>query len=122
MKIFVLYCFVGVLNTLIGFGIIFVLIFFGVFAELANFLGYFIGIVCSFFLNDVITFSQVKINKKKGLFKFILSMGSAYIINFLVFFMSYRVFEINVYLSQIIAGGGYTICGFFMSKNKIWKK
>lgn len=116
------YCLIGVINTCIGFGIIFVLVFLGVFAELANFLGYCVGTICSFFLNNRITFAQVRIDKKRGLSKFFLSMGVAYLINLIVLSVSYRFFGINIYFSQIFAGISYTLCGFLMSKFFVWKK
>lgn len=122
MKSFFLYCLVGVFNTFVGFGVIFALTFLGLMPEAANFLGYCIGIVCSFFLNNAITFSQSKISKAKGLSKFALSMGVAYFVNLGVLFLSYRVFELNVYLAQAFAGVSYTLCGFVLSKVFVWKE
>lgn len=122
MKSFFLYCLVGVINTFIGFGIIFILTFIGILPELANFLGYCIGIVCSFFLNNKITFSDNKVDKARGLLKFATSMGVAYLVNLAVLFLSYRIFGLNVYLSQILAGGSYTLCGFLLSKFFIWRE
>lgn len=121
MKYFFLYCFVGIINTFIGFGIIFFLTFLGFVPELANFLGYCIGIVCSFFLNNKITFSDKKINKSQGLLKFAGSMGVAYLVNLIILFLSYRIFELDVYFSQVLAGSGYTLCGFLLSRGFVWK-
>ncbi|RDU72120.1 GtrA family protein [Helicobacter brantae] len=122
MKSLLLYCLVGVMNTCIGFGIIFALTFLGILPELSNFLGYFFGIIFSFFLNNAITFSQNKIDKKQGLIRFILSMSIAYLINLAVLFLSYRVLEIDVYFSQILAGASYTLCGFLMSRFFVWAR
>lgn len=121
MKNFILYCLVGVINTLIGFGVIFLLIFLGILPEVANLLGYCVGIICSFFLNNAITFSQTRVEKKRGLPKFILSMGVAYLVNLIVLSVSYRFFGINIYFAQIFAGASYTLCGFLMSKIFVWK-
>lgn len=122
MKSFFLYCLVGVINTCVGFGIIFFLTFLGLIPELANFLGYCIGVVCSFFLNSKITFSDKKVDKTHGLLKFAGSMGVAYLVNLVVLFLSYRIFGLNVYLSQILAGGSYTLCGFLLSKFFVWRE
>lgn len=122
MKSFFLYCLVGVINTFIGFGIIFILTFVGILPELANFLGYCIGIVCSFFLNSKITFAKNKVSKNKGLLKFATSMGVVYLVNLVALFLSYRIFGLNVYLSQILAGGSYTLCGFLLSKFFVWRE
>lgn len=122
MRKFFLYCLVGVLNTFIGFGIIFALTFVGILPELANFLGYCIGIVCSFFLNNKIAFARNKVKNSLGLLKFALSMGVAYLLNLLVLFLSYRISGLNVYLSQVLAGGSYTLCGFLLSKFFVWRE
>lgn len=122
MRHLALYCLVGTINTFIGFGIIFVLTFLGVLPELANFLGYCIGIVCSFFLNNKITFSDKKTNKSQSLLKFAGSMGVAYLVNLAVLFLSYRIFGLNVYLSQILAGVSCTLCGFLLSKFFVWRE
>lgn len=50
------YPLVGILNTIIGFGIIFGLMFTGVSPEISNLSGYSIGIVISYILNKIFTF------------------------------------------------------------------
>lgn len=122
MRKFFLYCLVGVLNTFVGFGIIFALTFLGILPELANFLGYCMGIICSFFLNNKITFAKNNVKKSQGLLKFSFSMGVAYLLNLLVLFLSYRFFGLNVYFSQILAGVSYTLCGFVLSKSFVWRE
>lgn len=111
------YLLVGVLNTLIGFGTIFLLIFVGVLPELANFLGYVIGIICSYFLNKTFTF---KSQKSGDFLPFVLSMIIAYVLNFIAFVILFRLLGVNVYVSQIIAGGIYTLSGFLLSKFFVW--
>lgn len=112
----------GVINTFIGFGLIFLLTFCGLVPELANLLGYCVGIICSFFLNNAITFSGQKTKKVQGFFRFALSMGIAYLVNLATLFVGYRFLGINVYLSQILAGGSYTLCGFLLSKFFVWRE
>ena len=112
------YLLVGVVNTGVGFGAIFLLIFWGLLPELANLLGYVIGILCSYTLNRTFTFQS----KKKGDFlPFILSMGIAYVLNLLAFVLFFRGIGINVYLSQILAGAVYTLGGFLLSKFFVWR-
>lgn len=119
MKYFLLYCLVGILNTIIGFGVIFLLTFYEVMPELANFLGYCIGIICSFFLNSFFTFKQ-KSTPTKMLY-FIIAMGISYTINLIVLIIAHRIIGLDVYLSQILSGISYTLTGFILSKFYVWK-
>jgi putative flippase GtrA len=44
------YGIIGVINTLIGYGVLFYLTYIGVLAELSNLFGYVVGFVVSYFL------------------------------------------------------------------------
>lgn len=115
------YGLVGVFNTLFGYSIIFSLMYLGLIPELSNLIGYFFGIIVSYYLNKYFTF-QKKQKSKKEFIQFVLSMGIAFIVNFIVLFISYRIFNINPYLSQIIAGVFYTLTGFILSKYWVFKE
>ncbi len=56
VKEFLKYNLVGVINTLVGFGIIFILMFLGLSPILSNAIGYLIGSSISFILNSTIYF------------------------------------------------------------------
>ncbi len=114
---FIKYATIGLFNTFIGYGIIFILFYFGIFPELSNFIGYFIGFFVSYFLNKKYNFKS-KNEHKKDFPKFILSMIIAYLLNLLILIICYRFLGMNVYLSQILAGFVYMIVGYFLSK--IW--
>ena len=119
MLVFGKYLLVGVVNTLIGFGFIFLFVFLGLGAELANLLGYCIGITCSYFLNKYFTF---KARAKNDFLKFILSMLLAYGVNLLVLIVCFRFLSWDIYLSQCLAGVSYTLVGFLLSKGFVWGK
>lgn len=112
---FVRYLFVGLFNTLFGFGIIFILMYYGVLAEIANLIGYFFGILLSYLLNKYFTFRS-KNSHKNEFYKFIIAMGIAYLINLCALSISYRILHIDKYLSQIIAGICYTISGYLLNR------
>lgn len=112
---FLKYGLIGIFNTLVGYGLTFYLFYVGIVPEIANFLGYFIGFFVSYFLNRKFNFKSNN-EHKKDLPKFIASMGSAYVVNLVMLFLCYRIFEINVYLSQIVAGVFYILVGYLMSK------
>lgn len=114
---FIKYGLIGIFNTLVGYGLTFYLFYIGIVPEVANFIGYFVGFFVSYILNKKFNFKSNNTHKQ-DLPKFLISMSMAYIVNLIVLFVSYRVFEVNVYLSQIIAGIFYILVGYLMSK--IW--
>ena len=119
MLVFGKYLLVGVVNTFIGFGFIFLFVFLGIGAELANLLGYCIGIACSYFLNKYFTF---KAQAKNDFLKFTLSMTLAYGVNLLVLIVCFRFLSWDIYLSQCFAGASYTLVGFLLSRGFVWRK
>lgn len=120
MKQFLLYGIIGIFNTLIGTGTILLATYLGLMPEWANFLGYCLGIFCSYYLNSRYTFKSH--STSWGLVKFYVAMGSAYIVNLIVLILCFRIFLWNVYISQFLACGSYTLCGFFLSKGFVFKK
>ncbi|PAF43946.1 GtrA family protein [Helicobacter sp. 11S02596-1] len=114
---FVLYLLVGAINTIVGFGIIFILMAMGVNIELSNLLGYACGLVCSYLLNKTFTFKS-KNTHAKDLTRFLIAMGIAYSINLAILSLSYRFFGINAYVAQVLAGIFYVIGGYCL--NRFW--
>ncbi|TLD83887.1 GtrA family protein [Helicobacter sp. MIT 11-5569] len=120
MKQLLLYGIIGIFNTFIGMGTIFLLTYLGTRAELANFLGYILGIYCSYYLNSRFTFKAN--SNTKGLIKFFLTMGIAYLINLIVLILCFRILLLNVYIAQFLACLSYTIFGFLLSKIFVFNK
>jgi len=118
---FLKYIFIGVINTLCGYGIIFVLMYKNISPEISNFIGYFIGFFISYYLNKKYNFKSNN-SHLNDLSKFVVSMGIAYFVNLIVLIICYKKFGINVYVSQVIAGITYTITGYFLSKIWVFKR
>ena len=76
---FLKFIFVGVLNTLVGYGTYAILIFFGFDYIISSTISTIVGVINSFVLNRKITFSDKKINKKTPL-KFI----SVYLVSYFI--------------------------------------
>ena len=120
MREIIIYGLVGIVNTFVGLGSVLALTYFGLIAEIANFLGYVIGICLSYFLNSKFTFKS-KITATKAL-KFLISMGIAYCLNLGFLTISYRAYDIDVYLAQCLAGAIYTISGFLLCRYFVFLK
>jgi len=112
---FLLYLLIGVVNTIVGFGLIFFLMYINFKPELANFLGYCVGIIVSFFLNRKFNFKS-RGHVIREMRKFGVAMGIAYLVNLFTLIIAIRVFQFNKYIAQIIAGGFYVGIGYLLSK------
>lgn len=115
------YLLVGVVNTIFGYFIIFLLMYLGAMPEIANIIGYICGILLSYFLNKHFTF-QSKNSHKRDFSRFFIAMALAFLINFIVLIITHRIFGINKYVSQIIAGIFYTASGYIFNKFFTFKK
>ncbi|OUI78893.1 polysaccharide synthesis protein GtrA [Commensalibacter intestini] len=125
--IFSKYIMVGAANTLLTMLVIFALMHSGVNMYVSNALGYVVGIVFSFILNSLFTFSA-KLSFEK-LIKFLIVCLISYLINliaikaFLLLFPN-RIYlaqynmHLEVYIAQLCGMGFYTVTGFVL--NKLW--
>ena len=112
---FIRYFTIGIFNTIIGYGIIFILMALGVIPEIANIIGYIIGIIISYILNKIFTF-KTKTKSKKEFFRFVICMICSYLINIIVLVILYRYIGIDKYIATIIASIFYTFSGYIFSK------
>lgn len=116
LKMFSKYILVGVSNTLVTAIVIFLLMKLGFGIYTSNAIGYSIGIILSFTLNTLFTFSQ-KITIIRFL-KFMLNCGICYLINLIAITLILYINEEWIYFSQLAGMGTYTITGFLL--NKLW--
>lgn len=120
-KDFVLYLLIGTVNSIVGYILIFTFMLFGIPAEISNFLGYMITLFISYGLNRQFSFKSEN-SHINDLPKFVISMAVSYIANLLTLVVLYRIFDINVYASQILAGGVYTMSGYMLSKFWVFRR
>lgn len=111
----VLYAMVGVINTIVGLGVIFVLMYVGFKPEVANVLGYIVGFLNSYVLNKKFTFKS-KNSHTRDFVRFGVAMGVAYVINLAVLVILHYQCGVNKYIAQIVASVCYTISGYAISK------
>ncbi|HDC4389256.1 TPA: GtrA family protein [Enterobacter cloacae] len=110
------YCLVGGLNTAVTACVIIILTAVGAGLYFSNFLGYAIGILFSYILNTVFTFSSKPSVSK--LLKFLACCGVCYVINLLAMKMVILSGTENVYFIQLTGMFLYTVSGFII--NKLW--
>lgn len=108
---------VGILNTLIGYGLIALFqVLFGN-PYIANATGYSFAIIISYFLHSRLTFNAS--SSKKSAILFILGMSLAYLVNICILRILLSL-HVNVYASQLGSIIAYTICSFEFNRRVVF--
>jgi len=96
-------------------------LYIGITAEISNFFGYVVGFFISYLLNKKYSFKS-KARYYKDFPKYFIGMAIAYVLNFIVLILLYRLLEVNKYTSQICAAIVYIIIGYVLSKFWIFRE
>ncbi len=116
MKQLIKFLVVGVLNTLLGYAIIFACMYLlGATAVVSNIIGYMTGLVLSYVLNRKITFQSTS-KSKAEIFRFLLVFLVAYLANLGVLLMLIRIEGVHEGVAQVLAGIVYVFVSFFLNK------
>lgn len=111
---------VGVLNTLLGYGIIFFAMYGLKFSpEVSNLMGYGVGLLVSFALSKSFTFRSSGAIKPEFA-RFLIVFAMAYAANLAVLSVAVRFFHWHAGISQVIAGGFYIVCSYFLNKRFVF--
>jgi len=115
------YLVVGILNTTISLSIIFSLKWFLDFGDIfSNFIGYIIGLIFSFIVNNRWTFDFVK-NNQYVYFKFLLVFITAYIFNLIIVLICINYFNLDSYFAHTLGVPAYTIAGYLGNRYFVFK-
>jgi putative flippase GtrA len=106
----------GVLNTLVGLGVIYVSMFFlGLGNAAANALGYSIGVVLSFVINKRWTFRHTG-SPLSAFARFVGVVGTAYIANLATVLVLAEGLGVDRYIAQALGIPPYTAVGYLGSR------
>lgn len=109
------YAAVGVLNTAVGYGVIFGAMLFGIGHVAANMIGYGCGFILSFSLNRRWTFrSNAELGRSFP--RFALVTAAAYCSNLAAVRIAIEGMGINPYFGQLTGFGPYFLVGYVGSK------
>jgi len=110
------YCIIGGINTVICALVIYLLMRWGYSLYISNLSGYCVGIISSYILNSMFTFSrQLDILAAT---KFLLGVFIAYLANLLTISLAFFFISSQPYVVQAMGMVVYTIAGFVI--NKFW--
>ena len=115
---FIHYNLVGIINTAVGFFIIFLLMYLGVEPVLSNAIGYAIGSISSFYLNKKYTFKSTD-NRNMQAINFFTVLGISYLLNYIV--LKWLLDFINPYYAQLFSAIIYTLSSFLLVKFLVFK-
>lgn len=96
------FIFVGILNTIVGYGAYFILLYLNIYYILALFLSSVIGIIHSFIWNKKWTFKSNGDLRKESI-RFISVYGIAFLINLVILALFVEKFMINPKIAQVFA-------------------
>ena len=116
---FVRFLITGGINTIVGFGVIFLLMFLNVTPQLSNICGYAVGLTVSFVFNRSWVFQANDAKVKRQIAYFVLVFLIAFGINFLVLNIL-LIASINAWLAQILAGVCYTLVFYVLNKRMVF--
>jgi putative flippase GtrA len=121
MKQFARFVAVGMLNTLVGYAVIFACMYLaGMGAEASNVTGYAFGLVVSYALNRSYTFNSRQ-RVRGELARFLAVFGIAYALNFAALLILIHGLDVHAGASQILAGVVYVGASFLMNKYYVFK-
>jgi len=118
LRQFITYNIIGIINTAIGFSIIFMLMFLGIDPVSSNAIGYAVGSLSSYYLNRRFTF-KADGNIWIEAIKFFSVLGVAYLLNYVT--LKYLLGRTDPYIAQFFAASIYTFTSFFLSKLLVFK-
>ena len=111
----VLFAGVGVVNTVLGLGTIWIASRLGAGPYLANVIGYAVGLTNSFVMNRAITF-RARAGAPGASLRFLATFAVAYMVNLGVLSIGLAIDETRAFLWQIVAMCVYTGVFFVLSK------
>lgn len=112
---------IGILNTLIGYSIIFCLLYlFNVTYIVSNAVGYIVGLCVSFYLNKYYNFKSVS-EKTNEFFRFCASFIVSFAINNISLIILIEWFDLPKFIAIIIAGCMYTTTFYLLSRMYVFK-
>jgi len=105
----------GVLNTIVGFAVIFLLLWLGMTATLANSGGYLVGLLLGFFTSKKFVFRSKGHFTTEGM-RYLLAFAISFAINQLVLQIMLNLFHWNAGFAQLPATATFTILMYLLTR------
>jgi putative flippase GtrA len=110
----------GVLNTLLGFSVIFILMALGVSPILANIGGYLFGLILGFFLSKKLVFrSKGHITSES--IHYLAAFLACFVVNLFTLQFALNVLHWNAVLAQFLAAAVYTVIMYLLTRLLVFR-
>lgn len=120
MNQFIRFILVGIVNSGLGYGIIFACMYLaGLSPELSNAIGYMIALVASYFFHRSYTFRSTQQQRAEFIY-FVVVFLIAYCINLAALIVLVRTLAVNAGVSQIISGCVYALASYLLNKHYVF--
>lgn len=104
----------GALNTIVGFAVIFILMWSGISPVLSNIAGYAVGLLLGFTVSRSFVFrSDGHVLSEGG--RYIICFGVCFVANLFMLAYSLETLQLSKELSQVVAAGTYTVLMYILS-------
>ncbi|MFZ5523401.1 MAG: GtrA family protein [Pseudomonadota bacterium] len=110
----------GVLNTLAGFSVIFLLMALGVTPMLANIGGYLFGLILGFFLSKKLVFRSEGHITSESL-RYLAAFLVCFILNLMVLQFALSVLHWKAIFAQLLAAATYTTIMYLLSRSLVFR-
>jgi putative flippase GtrA len=120
VKQFSRFVLVGVLNTVLGYCVIFACMYVAHWsAEVSNMTGYAVGLTVSYLLNRTYTFNSTQ-RRHTEMLRFLAGFGACYGANMLALMVLIHQFGVHEGVSQVIAGAVYVMASYLVNKHFVF--
>lgn len=110
----------GGVNTLIGFAVIFLLLWLNASPLWANVGGYGVGLTLGFFASKKLVFRSKGHLTREGI-RYLLAFAGAFLLNLLVLQVLIGPYGMPVVPAQVIASGSYTVAMYLLSRYVVFR-
>jgi len=121
LKQFIIFCLIGISNTIIHLGVYYLLVWINVHYLIANIIAFLISVINSYFLNKRFTFKNSK-TSVLTIVKLYASYGFTTLLGTGLLFLLVEIIGINKYISPVINIGIITFINFFLNKYFVFKE
>lgn len=110
----------GVLNTLVGFSVIFLLMALGAPPILANIGGYLVGLMLGFFVSKKLVFRSEGHITSEG-FRYLAAFLACFLMNLLILQFVLVVMHWNAVVAQLLAAAAYTVFMYLLTRLLVFR-
>ena len=112
----------GLVNTIAGVGVIFLLTHLGAPAVAANVAGYAVGLLLGFVVSKKFVFRRKTPSNKKEAARYFAAFATAYLANLAAVSAALHLRVLGPYLAQVLGVATYSACMYLLSRHVVFRE